>query len=189
MPKQRESEGGRRKRREWWATGKSSCFYAKVRNRDRRERGKTMEKGKKRDGSLSHIACVEESIILWSQMCVIHIKLSKLKGHLTLPLPSIIQAPSPSLVPLSLFLLLYTHMLANLNTLKRTRAVHWNSLTFSSYFSKGSCWKGSFLMFLQQRHSLRMQNISELPDEALWVILSDVKRGGECYLHAALMLK
>lgn len=75
-----------------------------------------MEKGKKRDGSLSHIACVEESIILWSQMCVIHIKLSKLKGHLTLPLPSIIQAPSPSLVPLSLFLLLYTHMLANLNT-------------------------------------------------------------------------
>lgn len=94
---------------------------------------------------------------------------------------------SRTIKPLSAFT--HTHAGKLKHILKRTRAVHWNSLTFSSYFSKGSCWEGSFLMFLQQRHSLRMQNISELPDEALWVILSDVKRGGECYLHAALMLK
>lgn len=58
-----------------------------------------MERENKKDGSFSHIACVEESIILGSQMCVIHVKLSKLKGHFTPPLPFLILL----LLPLSYY--------------------------------------------------------------------------------------
>lgn len=104
------------------------------------------DRRKKMDGSLSHIACVAESIISESQMCVIHIKLSKLKGHLTPPLPSLILSPSPSPLPLSLCCF-YTHTGAYMHA--HILYMHTHSLTSSSsfIFFKGTCWEGWFMLF------------------------------------------
>ncbi len=131
---EREARRGKKK--------KSSCvlmiWKAEVRDWGCRRREKIEEK-KKKDGSLSHIACVAESIILGSQMCVIHIKLSKLKGHLTPPLPSLILSPSPSLLPLSLSVLLHTRAGAHVHA--HILYIHTRSpnFFFFFFFSKGTC--------------------------------------------------
>lgn len=88
-------------------------------------------------------------------MCVIHIKLSKLKGHLTPPLPSLILSPSPSLSPLSLCYYTRTHTHARLvpsNAYMRAHTlyihIHTHTHTnFNVFFSKGTCWEVSFMMF------------------------------------------
>lgn len=54
-------------------------------------------------------------------------------------------------------------------------------------FSRRTCRDGSFPRFCQS--DVASGHFPALPGEALWVILSDGKRGGECYLHAALMFK
>lgn len=144
-------EAGRRKWCEREARGgkkKCSCvlmkWKAEVRDWGCRRREKIEEKEKK-DGSLSHIACVAESIIFGSQMCVIHIKLSKLKGHLTPPLSSLILSPSPSLLPLSLCVLFYTHTHTHECTHARSHTVHTYTLTnnfFFFFFFQGNLLRG-----------------------------------------------
>lgn len=100
---------------------------------------------KKKDGSLCHIACGAESV-LGSQMCVIPIKLSKLKGHLTPLLPSLILSPSPFFLPLSVCVLLHacTHTHAHSHTVHTYTLP--NFFLFFPFF-KGTCWEGSFMMF------------------------------------------
>lgn len=58
--------------------------------------------------------------------------------------------------------------------------------TFSSFFPAEMA---HLACFCHGALALGCKTLPALPGEAWWVILSDVKRGGECYLHAALMFK
>lgn len=147
-----QQEAGRRKWREREAEGGGALtsWGGEVRGwgcRGKEKIEESKKKKKKKDGSLSHIACVAGSVISACQTCVIHIKLSKLKRHLTPP-PLLPPSNPLSISPLSLLPLslkrAFTHIRARSHycTYIHTHPLTSSSSAFFFFFSEGNLLRG-----------------------------------------------